>query len=220
MHTGADIRIGDLRRRRLTLPQAALVLGMKVEAVRKIVDRGWLTPAYLQSGGRRIRMLDGIDIVCLILNHAVSAKVRNQVYGELKRWPEDRLLGGSVALEFDAPAGRRIIDVPLDRSVGQVLSGMATLDRTTQTVDPTEGTIRGTAVEAHRVAALIEKGMQPEDVLRDYPNLTRPQVEAAVAYARANPKQGRPYPARTVKSVLRQGRGGLERAFAEARDDG
>ncbi len=55
-------------------------------------------------------------------------------------------------------------------------------------------------------------------MLRDYPTLTRPQLEAAVAYARVTPKQGRPYPARTVKSALRQGRGGLERAFAAAHD--
>ncbi len=60
--------------------------------------------------------------------------------------------------------------------------------------------------------------MQAEEVLRDYPTLTRPQLEAAVAYARVTPKQGRPYPARTVKSALRQGRGGLERAFAAAHD--
>jgi uncharacterized protein (DUF433 family) len=218
MQVGADVRVGDLRRRRFTLPQAAHVLGLRVDAVRKMVDRGWLTPAYLESGGRRIRMLDGIDIVCLMVGHAVSAKVRNQVYAELKRRPDDGPLGGSLALEVGGSSGRRTIDVPLERSVGEVLAGMDALERTTQTVDAADGTIRGTGVEAHRIAALIDGGMQPEDVLRDYPNLTRPQLEAAVAYARANPKQGRPYPTRTVKSALRRGRGGLERAFAVARD--
>nr|WP_294549352.1 hypothetical protein [uncultured Rhodopila sp.] len=133
MPIGADVRVGDLRRRRFTLPQAAHVFGLKVDAVRKIVDRGWLTPGYLQSGGRRIRMLDGIDIVCLMGGHGVSANVRNQVYGELKRRPDDGPLGGSLSLslEVDASAGRRTIDIPLDRSVGEVLAGMEALDRTT-----------------------------------------------------------------------------------------
>ena len=74
------------------------------------------------------------------------------------------------------------------------------------------------SVEAHRIAALVEGGMSVEDVLRDYPNLTAAQVEFALAYAKVNPKHGRPYPAHTVKAALRKGRGGLGRAFAAARE--
>lgn len=215
----AGVRIDDLRRRRLTLPQAAQVLGMNVDAVRKTVDRGWLKPTYLHVGGRRMRALDGIDIVCLIIDHSVSAKVRSLVYAELKHWPEDRPLRGTVALQLEAPPGRRTIDVSLDRPVGEVLAGIEELERTAQAVDPADATIRGVGIEAHRIAALIEGGMQRDEVLRDYPNLTGAQIDAAVAYARANPKQGRPYPGRTSKSALRRGTGGLDRAFAAARDD-
>jgi hypothetical protein len=78
--------------------------------------------------------------------------------------------------------------------------------------------IRGAGVEAHRIAALVEGGMPIAEVMRDYPGLTRAQVEAAVAYARAYPKQGHPFPGRSVKSVLRQGRGGLGKAFLAACD--
>ena len=218
MRTGANIRIGDLRRRRLTLPQAAQALGMDVGAVRKSVDRGWLTPTYMQIGGRRIRALDGIDIVCLIINHSVTAKVRNQVYSALKHWPEDRPVRGTVALQVDAPTGRRTIDVPLDRSVGEALDCIESLERSEEIIDPSNATIRGTSIEAHRIAALIDGDMRQDEVLRDYPNLTAAQVEAAVAYARANPKQGRPFPSRTVKYHLLNGKGGLERAFAAARE--
>ncbi len=101
----------------------------------------------------------------------------------------------------------------MDRSVGEDLAG------TEQAIDADDATIRGTGVEAHRIAALINGGMRQDEVLRDYPNLTSAQIDAAVAYARAKPEQGRAYPERTVKSVLRKGRGGLKRAFAAARDD-
>lgn len=85
-------------------------------------------------------------------------------------------------------------------------------------IDPADATIRGTGVAAHRIAALVAGGMGLADILGDYPNLTAPQIEAAVAYARGNPDpKGRTYPPVTVKSVLRRGRGGLALAFAAAR---
>lgn len=80
------------------------------------------------------------------------------------------------------------------------------------------GVIREAGVEPHRIAALAEGGMSIDEILRDHPNLTAEQVEAAVDYAAAHPKQEQPYPRRTVKSVLRRGMGGLGRAFAAARE--
>jgi hypothetical protein len=56
-----------------------------------------------------------------------------------------------------------------------------------------------------------------EEVLADYPNLSSGKVDAAVKYARAHPKQGRPYPGITAKAALRKGRGGLQMAFKAAR---
>lgn len=79
------------------------------------------------------------------------------------------------------------------------------------------GQLRGTDVEADRIAALLTGGMSVEDVLRDYPNLTRPQLAAALAYAAANPGAVAAYPTRTVKAALRAGRGGLAETFAAAR---
>jgi len=217
MDTGADIHVRDLRRFRLTLPQAAQVLNMDLVAVRKTVDRGWLQPRYVRLNGRSIRALDGVDIVCLIINRSIVPNIRKRVYVELKHWPDDRPLRGTVAVQIDDPKGSRIVDVPLDRSVREAMAGLAAFEQSQHEVDD-HGRIRGTTVEAHRIAALIEGGMQGEEVLRDYPNLTKTQLDSAIAYARAHPKQGRPFPPRTVKSVLRQGRGGLAHVFAAARD--
>ena len=79
------------------------------------------------------------------------------------------------------------------------------------------GCIRGTGVEAHRIAALVRGGVPASDILVDYPGLDAGQVEAAVAYARDNPWHGQPFPTETFKSVLRAGDGVLKRAFAAAR---
>ncbi|MDQ3693288.1 MAG: DUF433 domain-containing protein [Chloroflexota bacterium] len=45
--------------------------------------------------------------------------------------------------------------------------------------------IRGTRLAVSLVAGWIDTGTSVEQILEDYPNLTRDDVEAAVAYARA-----------------------------------
>jgi len=215
---GEPVRVGDLKKRRFTLPQAAQILKIEADLLRKTVDRGWLVKSYIQYHGRKLRSLDGIDIVCLLISDTVSAKVRNTLYLQLKHWPENKYVTGSTEIQVEAPSGPRTIDVSLDRPVHDAVAGINALEQTVQAVEA-DGTIHGTGVEAHRIAALVDGGMSTEDVLRDYPNLTAAQVDSALAYAKANPKHGRPYPARTVKAALRKGRGGLGAAFAAARDD-
>jgi len=61
-----------------------------------------------------------------------------------------------------------------------------------------EPVIRDTTVPVHVVASLA-KGETIEEILEDYPSLTRAQVENAIEYAKAYPKKGRPYPARSFK---------------------
>lgn len=52
--------------------------------------------------------------------------------------------------------------------------------------------IKGTRLNVHAVAGRLEHGERVEDLLKDYPTLTREQIEAAHLYARANPLRGRP----------------------------
>lgn len=65
--------------------------------------------------------------------------------------------------------------------------------------------IAGTAIEAHRIAALLDGGlMDVDEVVRDYISLTRAQVLAAKAYADANPWSGEPFPQVTAKKAMRE----------------
>ena len=66
-----------------------------------------------------------------------------------------------------------------------------------------EAVLKGTDVEAHRIAALLAGGMGAEEVREDYPSLTLEQIATTRAYAEAYPKSGRPYPAKTVKRALK-----------------
>jgi Protein of unknown function (DUF433) len=77
--------------------------------------------------------------------------------------------------------------------------------------------IKGTDIEVHRIAALLEGGVAVDDILADYPSLTRDAIDTAKLYADAHPKPRRPYPRNTTKRALRGA--GLE-ALDEVSGDG
>lgn len=68
-----------------------------------------------------------------------------------------------------------------------------------------EPLIRGTTIEAYRIAALTA-GMGLDEILYDYPSLAEDQVLAAKAYADATPNSGRPFPSMTAKKGMRMAR--------------
>jgi uncharacterized protein (DUF433 family) len=211
--------IGDLRQQHFTLSEAARILNKDVGVIRKAVDRERLDTAYRAVGKRRVRLLTGIDILYLRLSDNLNPKLRGAVYQALTQAPEGDALRGSLAVtDTRRPDQPATVDIPLERVTAETLEGIRALDSAADAVEIRGGTafILGTGVEAHRIAALAVGGLSHDEILRDYGDLTTQQVEAAVVYARTHPKQGRPYPPRTVKSVLRSGRGGLKRAFAEA----
>jgi hypothetical protein len=210
------IRVGDLKERRFTLTQAAQILRVEPDLIRKKIDRGLLVKSYIQQQGRKLRVVDGIDIVFLLVSDGIAPKVRSLVYAQLKQQSESDYLSGSMAVEVKVGSGEHTVDVSLDRPIRDAIAGINALQQTKASVDH-DGTISNKGVKAHKIAALIEGGTSLEDLLRDYPNLTEAEVKSSVAFAKANPKQGRPFPTRTVKSALRNGRGGLQQAFAAAR---
>jgi len=66
-----------------------------------------------------------------------------------------------------------------------------------------EPVLKGTAIEVHRIAALLDGGLSAQDICTDYPLLDPALVQVARAYAEAHPKPGRPYPRTTLKRALK-----------------
>jgi uncharacterized protein (DUF433 family) len=90
--------------------------------------------------------------------------------------------------------------LPLDRAVEERLGRLAALRSRIETPASGEPMIRGTTVSIYVLAGLA-KGETVKEILEDYPSLTRAQVETAIEYAKAYPKKGCPYPARSFKRV-------------------
>lgn len=94
----------------------------------------------------------------------------------------------------------------MTREVEQLISALAALAERVEFRVDGEALLKDTQIEVYRIAALLDGGESIEQVLEDYPSLTRDQVETAQAYAETYPKAGRPYPHTSVKRAL-QGAG-------------
>jgi uncharacterized protein (DUF433 family) len=64
-----------------------------------------------------------------------------------------------------------------------------------------EALLRGTDISVYRIAALYPHH-SIDEILEDYPSLSRTQVASAVAYAEANPRPLIIYPATSLKRAL------------------
>lgn len=184
----------------LTTAQAAFVVGAPLETFKKVVERAPIKPQLVKRGGRKIRQFGQAELVFLHaydeLKQALTPKSQSELY-EALRSSHKRGLAKEITF------GKQRYDI--GQHLVFVERKLKELDRLVAQVDVSgkEPVIRGTHIEAHRIAALLDAGATVKDVLRDFPSLKEEQVLAARVYAEAHPKAGRPYPKQTAKAAMR-----------------
>jgi uncharacterized protein (DUF433 family) len=184
----------------LTTAQAAFVVGEPLEVFKKAVERAPVKPRIVKRGGHRIRQFGLADLVFLHayseLKQELTPKSQAALYQAMLVAPPDRLRSEVVF-------GNQKYNVR--HHVQVIESKMKELEKLEGQIDTSgrEAVIKGTRIEAHRIAALLDGEMTAQEVLRDYPSLSENQILAAKAFAEANPKIGRPYPPVTAKYALR-----------------
>ncbi|HJU16182.1 MAG TPA: DUF433 domain-containing protein [Stellaceae bacterium] len=196
-----------------TVAEAAFVLGEPVKAVKKALDAGPMRPVLLRRTGAPVRAIGWPDLFYLFavrtLREELTPKARAEFYRALQRDPVKR--GGEVRF------GRyRIAVTDLIEEVERRTAKLAELIDKIALRNDGEAVLKGGDVEVYRIAALLAGGLSVDQVLADYPSLSRDMVETARAYAEAYPKPGRPYPRTTVKRAL-QGAGleALDEVFGD-----
>jgi len=179
----------------LTPSEAGYVLDRSATAINKAVDAGVIR-AKQRRRGKVVRFLGPAELRFLRLADELSKDLtptgRRRLYHAVRRLPKDahQLQLGGLVVDF----------ARIDEDLASRLKRLA---RIRERVDQQKGeaVIRGTEIPAHLIAGLA-RGQTVTEILEDYPSLTRAQVEAAVEYAKAYPKRGRPYPIRSFKRAL------------------
>ncbi|TCR72684.1 DUF433 domain-containing protein [Rhizobium sp. BK376] len=128
------------------------------------------------------------------LNKDLTPAGRRRLYGALRKLPNGAHKFQLGRLELDLAQ----IDTDLKDRMARL---EAVRDGIDSKGDRGEAVIRGTTVAAHLIAALA-RDQAVDAILTDFPSLTRDQIDAAVEYAKAYPKRGRPYPTKSLKTTL------------------
>jgi uncharacterized protein (DUF433 family) len=197
-----------------TTAQAAFIVGEAPQTFTKMVDRTPVKPRVVRRGGVSIRYFGMADLVYIHaldeLMKAYTTKSRAELYAAMRRAPKHGL--------------REIVfgehKYHIHRHVKLVEARAKKLEKLSNQIDTSggEAVIRGTSIEAHRIAALLDGGMTVAEVIGDYPSLNEEQVLAAKAFAEANPKLGRPFPKSTAKAAMRAVDLSTLDAFADPRE--
>jgi hypothetical protein len=184
-----------------TVAEAAFVLKEPVEVIRKVVERGPVKARIVHRGRLKLRTVALPDLVFLHaerdLRTALTPKGKAELYDALVRRPSR--LPSMATVTFGG------LKLEIQHHLQEVESRLEDLDKLADKIDTSadEPRIKGTAIEVHRLAALMEGGMTVEAIKRDYPSLSQDQILAAQIYAELHPKVGRPYPKTTAKAALR-----------------
>lgn len=185
-----------------TITQAAMIIGKPPEAFQRTVERAPFKPAQAQRGNRRFYVFTMRDLVFFgaldELKDDLTKQKQAEIYKILKTMPDGSPIGsvevGHLRYNFKSVAQK-------------VRKGIEATEKLYKLIDGSgdEPVIKGTDVSAYRIAALHD-GMTVDEILADYPSLTREQILAARAYAEGNPKAGRPYPKSTAKRSMKEAR--------------
>lgn len=190
-----------MKAQEFTAAQAAFVLGEPVRAVKKALDAGPVRAEVRHSKGRTpVRVIKWPDLFYLYaareLREELTPKARAKLYEAITSKPVRR----RGAVHF----GRLVVPVAgLFDEVEKRTKALAALANEVEFREDGEPRLKRTGIEVYRIAALLEGGLSVDDVLADYPSLSKSAVKTAKAYASAYPKSGRPYPGTTAKRALR-----------------
>jgi uncharacterized protein (DUF433 family) len=173
----------------LSANEAALVTGVPLKQVHRMVDAGLLQGAAGNRAGVRI-IRGGRALVGLMLAHQtadlLTPEGRRRLLNQLLRRPKATKLEES-ALTVDVR--------PIESAIRARLNALArakkvvSIDR-----DILNGTpcFKGTRIPVHDIAAMIGNGDEKSAVLKAYPQLSPELIDLAILYAEAYPRRGRP----------------------------
>ena len=177
---------------RLSPAEVGAVTGTPVRAVYKTVEER-LPPGMIVQRGRQ-RWLTRWGAVCFAIDRAmpreVPLAVRRQLYADILECQsaeparcERGIL--SYVVDVQAVADRMEADLARYRDAIALLVE-------DEAVQGGAATFRGMRILVHQVAALLEQGASETELREDYPRLTPEMIAAALIYARAHPRRGRP----------------------------
>lgn len=180
----------------LTLNEAGYVVEQPSTAINRAVDKGVIKARLQRRGKTSFRRIGAPELRYLaiagLVEKDLTPAARRKVYDAVRRLPaaEHRLDLGVMELKL----------AEIDQRIAERLTRLAAIKAHVDE-GAHEPQLKGVGVPVHVIAGLA-RDQSVEEIIEDYPALSRKQVEAAVEYAKVYPRTGRPLPQRSFKRML------------------
>jgi uncharacterized protein (DUF433 family) len=179
-----------------TPAEAGAVSGLKLKAVHNAIDKRIVEPVARPRAvkpPRRAapRYLTADDLVRLRLwrgvGETLSAERRQRLFHEIAARPTARTVKADDLLIVDVGEARKQVD----RGVRDLEAAEALVVRDKATLGG-EPVFRGTRIPVYGIAAMLQAGATPEELLSGYPKLDARMLTLATLWTTAHPRRGRP----------------------------
>lgn len=174
--------------------EAAFVTGLSEKTINQAIDRDEVQLVANPRSGRRDRRLAFPDLVYLRLRERVGRLLSP----EGRRQFRQRLAQSARSHQEIGMVRMGMLNVDVTPEVRALRGKLEEVEQVRAYVvsDPEvragEPVVRGTRISVYVLADLAAQGAPVDELLEDYPALTREGLEAAFAYARMYPRRGRP----------------------------
>jgi len=172
----------------LTPAEAAVIAEMTVRQVNKLIDEELPARAVRRRSGRRLVTASGA--ACLMarkdITRVLGADARRRLFRVICEGPsEAAYLSAFLSVDVNAVYGKTRESISrLHRIQALALSDPEVLGG--------RPCFKGTRIPVAQIAELLVQGADADELLEDYPSLTREMIEAAPTLAKAYPARGRP----------------------------
>lgn len=174
--------------------EAAFATELSEKTINQAIDRAEVGTQPARRLAGRDRVLGFPDLLYLLLRSDVGRLLS----AEGKRKLREQLGHSAQGREKPTVISIGMVDVQVEPAVRTLEEKLIRIEeaRTFVVTDPEvragEPVVRGTRIPVHTLADLARQGAGHEELLEDYPALTRESLDAALLYARMYPRRGRP----------------------------
>jgi uncharacterized protein (DUF433 family) len=174
--------------------EAALLAGVPLKTVDKAIEEKIVKARRSEGAGT---LLDADDVMTLAVIGRAGFSLRSQAKRKIRRWLQETQpyasskkpelqLSDVVVIRLD-PAFRDAF-----KHLSSYREGRERFIESNPEVRRGEPVISGTRIPIRAVAERVKGGETIDDLLEDYPKVPRKAFEAALIYAQAHPRRGRP----------------------------
>jgi len=174
--------------------EAALLAGVPLKAVDKAIEEKIVKARRSKPGGT---LLDADDVMALAVIGRAGVPLRSQAKRKIRRWLQEAQPYGperSLELQLSDVVVLRL-DPGFRDAFAQLSSYREGRERYIESnpeIRQGEPVISGTRIPVRAVAERVKGGDVIDDLIEDYPKVPRKAFEAALIYAQAHPRRGRP----------------------------